>query len=104
MARQPHLIPFVPDRQHLNPKFEGYKLQLFPEDTNLRRVVLPKPGVNIPQIPASTNLPFRALHFNYLFNGYHDGCALYIDSESVVTMVDIDLKSKATQFHKLVQL
>ncbi|RUS18746.1 hypothetical protein BC937DRAFT_88397 [Endogone sp. FLAS-F59071] len=107
----PRLLHLVPNRDHLNSKFEGYKLALFRDDTHLHRTLIPDPGIHVPKIANSTRLSFRELEarvtFNHLAAGYDfdgRGIAFYVNATNTVTMIQFDHATNATTFHPLVEL
>ncbi|CAG8478576.1 12918_t:CDS:2 [Acaulospora morrowiae] len=96
--KQPYIVSLKPNRTLLNPKFEGYKLKLFEDQTRLRRFSISPPGISVSKIPLKSKLSYREIqnriHFNHLFSGYEsdDGkkICFYFDRELSVSMIKYD--------------
>ncbi|CAG8528924.1 6258_t:CDS:2 [Ambispora leptoticha] len=99
-----------PNRNLLNPKFEGYRLNIFDDEKHLLRVPLPEPGINIPKVPVNANLSYNEMHslvhYNHLFAGFTAdiGNALYFDSELQIILVEYDLIKDSIIMHPLIKL
>ncbi|RHZ78808.1 hypothetical protein Glove_156g46 [Diversispora epigaea] len=108
----PYTVPLKPNRSLLNPKFEGYKLKLFDENSRLRRFPLPSPGISLPKIPPNSKLSYKEIqsriYFNHLFLGYEshikNRTCFYFDQECSISMVEYDLKTNSVSIYRLVQI
>lgn len=97
----PYIVPIKPTRNLLNPKFEGYKLELFDEQVGLISVPLPQPSIAVPKVPLHEKLSYKEIrsrvHYNHLFAGYDTceghGIAYYFDSDFRIVLVEYDLVS-----------
>ncbi|KAI8366627.1 uncharacterized protein BYT42DRAFT_549719 [Radiomyces spectabilis] len=96
----------------INTKFEGYKLQPFPEETNLCRTALPGGRLQINKLPHNNRMGFRELQarirFSHLADGFplndHTGTAFYVDDEYAVVMILFDKVTRSTEFFQIAQL
>lgn len=97
--------------KHINAKFEGYKLQPFPESTSLIRTKLPFGELDVKregQRP-NTRLGFRELQARVRFNhlsycpnlNEHTGVSFFIDVDYCLTAVIFD-KVKNTHTHTFI--
>ncbi|RUS24620.1 hypothetical protein BC938DRAFT_473318, partial [Jimgerdemannia flammicorona] len=107
----PDIVPLQPSRAHLNPKFDGYKLVLFDDATQLHCTALPSPGIHVPKVPPGAKLSYRELQsrvtFNHLAAAHESpskGAAFYIDAKSTLTLLEFDRQTKQTTFHRIVSL
>ncbi|CAO3625046.1 unnamed protein product [Cunninghamella blakesleeana] len=100
--------------KYINAKFEGYKLQPFPESTSLIRTKLPFGELDVKrkgQRP-NTRLGFRELQarvrFNHLAYGLslnnHTGVSFFIDIDYCLTAAIFDKNTKTTRMESIVNL
>lgn len=85
--------PFTPQKSLLNPKFEGYKLDvMFQEDVVTRHILEHKPT----QAMASGKSPLSFQEVQSRISHNHIGvcneasCAIYVDTEYQVILVHLD--------------
>ncbi|RIA90876.1 hypothetical protein C1645_805491 [Glomus cerebriforme] len=101
-----------PIRTLLNPKFEGYKLKVFDERSQLKHFQLPPPAITIPKIPTKSKLSYKEIqsriHFNHLFKGFEidkgKGICFYFDSENFVVLAEYDPATSNVVTHRLVKI
>ncbi|CAG8530698.1 2290_t:CDS:2 [Acaulospora colombiana] len=109
---KPYLVPLKPDRILLNPKFEGYKLKLFEDRTQLCRFLLPSPGISTSKVSTKSKLSYKEIqnriHFNHLFSGYetNDGkkVCFYFDRELSISMIEYDPITSSIATHSLLKI
>ncbi|KAH8553471.1 hypothetical protein BGW37DRAFT_485865 [Umbelopsis sp. PMI_123] len=98
---------FKSDRSLINAKFDGYKLQIFPDDTNVHRFALPN-ALSLPKVAMNSKMSYRELQarvkFNHLFASHRKGLAFYVNSDFAVIAVEYDSASNNAQYHTLAQL
>ncbi|KAI8584778.1 hypothetical protein K450DRAFT_217981 [Umbelopsis ramanniana AG] len=100
-------LRFKSDRALINSKFDGYKLQVFPDDTNVHRFALPN-VLSLPKLATNSKMSYRELQarvkFNHLFPSHRKGLTFYVDSSYSVIAVDYDAASNRARYHSIVQL
>ncbi|CAG8608255.1 6839_t:CDS:2 [Ambispora gerdemannii] len=111
MLTSPYISIIKPDRNLLNPNFEGYRLTIFDDEEGLLRVPLPEPGINIPKVPVNSQLSYKEMHslvhYNHLFAGFTAegiGNAFYFDSELQIILVEYDPITDSITTHPLIKL
>jgi hypothetical protein len=93
-----YTVPIKPVRNLLNSKFEGYKLKIFDEKSQLIHFQLPLPAITIPKISTNLKLSYKEIqskiHFNHLYKGFEinkgKGICFYFDSENFVILAEYD--------------
>ncbi|CAM0142259.1 unnamed protein product [Umbelopsis sp. WA50703] len=100
-------LRFKSDRSLINSKFDGYKLHVFPEDTNVHRFQLPN-ALSVPKLAMNSRLSYRELQarvkFNHLSMSHIKGLALYVDNKFSVIGVEYDQSTHRIRFHTIAQL
>ncbi|KAJ2958314.1 hypothetical protein NQZ79_g6087 [Umbelopsis isabellina] len=100
-------LRFKSDRTLINSKFDGYKLQVFPENTNVHRFQLPT-ALSIPKVAMNSRLSYRELQarvkFNHLSISHQQRLAFYVDNESSVIGVELSQTGDRVRYHKIAQL
>jgi hypothetical protein len=100
-------LRFKSDRALVNSKFDGYKLQVFPDDTNLHRFALPN-VLSLPKVSTNSKMSYRELQarvkFNHLFPSHKKGLTFYVDSSYAVIAIEYDLSSNRARYHSIAQL
>ncbi|CAI2190865.1 17357_t:CDS:2, partial [Funneliformis geosporum] len=107
-----YTVPIKPLRDLLNPKFEGYKLKVFDENSRLLHFQLPPPGIKLSKIPTNLKLSYKEIqsrsHFNHLFKGFETkerGICFYFDSENFVILIEYDrVISNDAVTHRLLKI
>ncbi|KAK9728361.1 hypothetical protein K7432_001151 [Basidiobolus ranarum] len=83
-------VELSPQRDLLNPQFEGYKLRVFEENVKLQSCSLSNP-VFTPKVSRNTNLSYSQLQarikFNHLFTFLELGL-FYIDEQGVIIFIE----------------
>ncbi|GBB90740.1 hypothetical protein RclHR1_01780007 [Rhizophagus clarus] len=105
-------VPIKPNRNLLNPKFEGYKLKVFDENSQLIQFQLPLPAITTPKIPTNSKLSYKEIqnriHFNHLFKGFEinkgKGICFYFDSENFVTLAEYEPATSNVVTHRLLKI
>ncbi|CAG8565862.1 5498_t:CDS:2 [Paraglomus brasilianum] len=109
----PTTVQIRPNRDLLNPTFEGYKLKLLNEDECIIRTDLPAPGISIQMVPSGTQLSYKEVQsrvlYNHLFSGYNldegKGAAFYFDSDLRLVLVEYNsVKSNTVTTHNLTEI
>lgn len=100
-------LRFKSDRTFINSKFDGYKLQVFPDETNVHRFALPNP-LSLPKVAMNSKISYRELQarvkFNHLCVSHRKGLAFYVDNTYSVIAVEYDVASNRARYHKIAQL
>ncbi|CAG8679846.1 5409_t:CDS:2 [Funneliformis mosseae] len=106
-----YTVPIKPIRDLLNPKFEGYKLKVFDENSRLLHFRLPPPGITLSKIPTNKKLSYKEIlsrsHFNHLFKGFEikeKVICFYFDSENFVVLVEYDMVTSNIVTHRLLKI
>ncbi|KAG2112237.1 uncharacterized protein F5147DRAFT_744547 [Suillus discolor] len=92
---------FTPNHALLNPKFEGYKLEVIPQEDTVTRFGLeyrPTQMANSGRSPLSFKEVQSRITHNHLAMANDSGRCLYIDSEHRVILVDLTNDSHTPSF------
>ena len=101
------MADFKPDRSLLNPKFEGYKLQVISPD--VARYDLPYKPTQVTtsgRSPLSLQEVHSRITHNHLTLSLNCARALYVDAEHRVVVVDVDVsdvRMLSTPIHNLLK-
>lgn len=100
-------LRFKSNRTFINSKFDGYKLQVFPDATNVHRFALPEP-LSLPKVAMNSKISYRELQarvkFNHLCASHRKGLSFYVDNAYAVISVEYDDVAKRVRYHRLAQL
>src|ERR1700756_479712 len=100
-------LRFKSNRTFINSKFDGYKLQVFPDATNVHRFALPEP-LSLPKVAMNSKISYRELQarvkFNHLCASHRKGLSFYVDNEAKVVAVECDETANHVRYHDIAQL
>src|ERR1700740_1615146 len=87
---KPENLRLVPDKVHLYPKFQSYKLQNYSEEESLKRIPLPVPPAR-PVLPNNARVGFQDVRvrtgWNHLSQGWQGQSVLYIGTGGEIVRI-----------------
>ncbi|KAF8976821.1 hypothetical protein BDQ17DRAFT_1440949 [Cyathus striatus] len=98
---------FTPDKDLLNPKFEGYRLDRIPQDDAIARYTLqhkPTQATVSGKIPLSFQEVQSRITHNHLAVSSDAGCAVYVDADYKVILINLGADRATPTFRVIHEL